>query len=163
MRQWCLNSENTRFWGKYDCMAGHQFYKSGLYILHYILKTTYLTYFRKIHCTIGQQKYDQSMSNMWLLVCSEAVEIKLVKPVTSHRVILPPTVSVLCWIIQKYWIINFVSISVLFKVSPFHFWAFNCAFLYGSIWTRIQTHDQINNLFFKLTTTTPPYWLFLLC
>ena len=33
---------------------------------------------------------------MLLFVCSEAVESKLVKLETSHTVILPPMVSVLC-------------------------------------------------------------------
>ena len=32
---------------------------------------------------------------MWLLVCSDAVESKLVKLETSDKEILPPTVSVL--------------------------------------------------------------------
>ena len=53
---------------KYPRMVGHQFDKNG---------------------------FDQK-ENMLLFVCSEAVESKPVKLETSHTVMLPPPMTVLC-------------------------------------------------------------------
>ena len=82
---------NTPRWGNDQCTSGLQFNKAG---------------------------YDQNRKYV-VILCSEAVETKLVKLETSSTVILPPTVSVLwCLFLKRFEALVFFYYSL--RPSPLH-------------------------------------------
>ena len=76
----------------------HPFLYSGYQISRNCVQRTF-TVMGKNHRTAGllvnKIRFDQKQ-NMWLFVCSEAVESRLAKLETSCTAVPPPTVSGLC-------------------------------------------------------------------
>ena len=86
-----LHAENTHCWGKYHCKAGLQFYNFGL------------SWFTKYK--------NNSLSSL--------VKSSLVKLDTNWTVILPPTVSVLCFTVNEV-LLKMYHLQPLFRLFSFH-------------------------------------------